>query len=385
MSDRNPHDRRPHLFRRPGSSVYQLAFYVPGQVAPIRVSTKTTDPDVAERIRAAKEAELGAAALGYTTVALPAQATLTVGACLDLIEADYVMTGRRSWATTQYHVRRAREAFGSLRALDLSTAVVKRQVRLWLAAKVRPATINRRLATLFRGLELAVEDKLLPRMPDCRIAMLDEDNVKVGFFERAEYEGLRAALSEDDLRDALDWGYYTGWRIDEVRSLTWASFNRETWELRLESRDSKNKQLRTIPCVGPLRAILDRRWKARRLGCPFVFHRSGANLGDFGKTWAAAWEAAKLPLYPAPTAEDSERVAPRTFHDLRRTAARNLIRAGVDRKTAKLITGHRTDSIFDRYDIKRPEDVADALIRVGAYVATLPACTADAATRSTVG
>ena len=65
-------------------------------------------------------------------------------------------------------------------------------------------------------------------------------------------------------------------------------------------------------------------------------------------------------------------MAPRTFHDLRRTAARNLIRAGVDRKTAKLITGHRTDSIFDGYDIKRPEDVAQPIERVGVYVATLP-------------
>jgi integrase len=176
--------------------------------------------------------------------------------------------------------RRAREAFGELRALDLTVAVVKRQVRVWQTAKVRPATINRRLATLFRGLELAVEDKLLPRMPDCRIAMLEED-------------------------------------------------------------------------------------------CPFVFHRSGANLGDFGKTWAAAWTAAKPPLYPAPAAADPTRLGPRTFHDLRRTAARNLIRAGVDRKTAKLIPGHRTDSIFDRYDIKRSEDVADALTRVGQYVATL--------------
>ncbi len=61
-----------------------------------------------------------------------------------------------------------------------------------------------------------------------------------------------------------------------------------------------------------------------------------------------------------------------TFHDTRRTAVRNLIRAGVDRTVVKKITGHRTDSMFERYHITEDADIADAAEKVQAYVDALP-------------
>ena len=48
------------------------------------------------------------------------------------------------------------------------------------------------------------------------------------------------------------------------------------------------------------------------------------------------------------------------LRDLRRTAARNLVRAGVDRGTAERITGHGTDAIFSRYNIVAEDDLLDA-------------------------
>ena len=62
-------------------------------------------------------------------------------------------------------------------------------------------------------------------------------------------------------------------------------------------------------------------------------------------TWGKMCDAAKVKIH---------------LHDFRRTAVRNMIRAGVSKLTAKRISGHVTDSVFDRYDIGDEADLEDA-------------------------
>ena len=91
-------------------------------------------------------------------------------------------------------------------------------------------------------------------------------------------------------------------------------------------------------------------------GFPYL-HGYGKPIYDFKTEWAKACKAAG--------AEG------RIFHDLRRTAIRNMVRGGPPESVAMSISGHRTRAVFDRYDISSTKDRRDALRRTEAYVQSL--------------
>ena len=158
----------------------------------------------------------------------------------------------------------------------------------------------------------------------------------------------------------------SGWRKNEVLSLIWSDVDREGHRVTLRRELSKNGEPRVLPLTGALVELIERRWRAReyKVGkrdtelAPFVFHRRGHRIVDLRKAWKPACEAAGL--------------AGLLFHDLRRSAVRNMDRAGVSQPVAMSITGHKTVSVYQRYRIVNEDDRREALERTLASLKAAP-------------
>jgi integrase len=240
-----------------------------------------------------------------------------------------------------------------MRALAVTEDRLAKYVALRQEQGAANATINRELEGLQRAFSLS-RNRLAfaPTFPN-----LPEENVREGFFDKADFFAVMEHVTDADVRDFCEWGFWTGMRRGEIAALTWAAFNKETWTITLPGRSAKNRKPRTVPVRGDLEPIIRRRLEARRLECPLVFHRVGQPIGDFRKVWKKACQRAGIGTH--------------IFHDLRRTAVRNMVRAGVDIAVAMRISGHRTRSVFDRYNIVSEDDIERALDMTQAYVRNL--------------
>jgi integrase len=138
--------------------------------------------------------------------------------------------------------------------------------------------------------------------------------------------------------------------------------DREAGEVRLDKGSTKNGDARTFPFTNDLRQVIDAQYAAhlelKKAGhiFPHVFRMVAEGRGGekspraivaFGKAWKSACKAAGCPG--------------RVPHDLRRTAVRGLTRVGVPQAIAMKLTGHKTNSVFRRYDIVSPNDLRVAV------------------------
>ncbi len=227
-------------------------------------------------------------------------------------------------------------------------------------ADVSDAEINRELGTLKRIFSLAVQAEKLLRRP--HIALLEERNTRTGFFEFPMLAAMLPHLPAP-VQPVVLFAYITGWRIDsEVLPLEWRQVDFKAGEVRLDPETTKNRAGRVFPLTDNLRALLEDqrreadRLKAQGLITPWVFFRMIAKgrrgpkaprpIRAFTVAWRQACRAAGCPG--------------RIPHDLRRTAVRNMVRRGVPERVAMELAGHKTRSVFDRYNIVSAGDLRTA-------------------------
>ena len=346
-------------------NIYWIKYYRNGK--PYRESSKSKKEADAKRLLKRREGEIAAGKLP--------------GIYFDRVRFDelaqeflseYRINQKKSLKRAERSVNHLKRAFEGIRIVDITTPLITKYIekRLGWQCKecekiIEPqdrcthcnseeikrgaanATINRELAALKRMLNLGAQQTppKVDKVP--YIQMLKEDNVRKGFFEHGDFLALRTALPSY-LKGFVTFAYKVGWRVSEIKGLTWAQVDLCKGIVRLEVGETKSAEGRTVYLDDELRQIFEQQYEARKRQkklTPYVFpNKEGdGKLKDFRGAWNAAFKKAGI--------------GKRIFHDFRRTAVRNMVRSGVPERVAMMISGHKTRSVFDRYNIVSDSDL----------------------------
>lgn len=336
---------------RKESRIYWIKYYKNGR--PIRESVHSSKHEDAKRLLKIRE---GRAAQG-----LPLGINLEKITFEELAEDyinDYQINQKRTLNRARILVKNLGEFFGGIRVVEISPV----KARAYISYRqnksknegrtVSNSTINRELSALKRMLNIGYQVGKVNRMP--YIKMLEENNIRSGYFEHDEFLALRGALP-DYAKVPVTIAYYTGMRSGEILNLRWDQVNLTEGKVLLSPKQTKNKTPRMIFLTEELLEVMMMAKESRDQQhpyCPWVCQRSGERLQSFKKSWKTALKRVGL--------------EGKLFHDFRRTAVRNMVKAGIPEKISMSISGHKTRSIFDRYNIVSESDLKSAAEKIGA-------------------
>jgi integrase len=320
---------------------------------PIRESSHSAKKMVARKLLERREGEIS---LGLTPGSIFSKVNFN-----ELAEGllrDYRINQKKSLKRADLSVRTLKRHFSGMKATQITTPVIEKYILQRVDDGMANSSINRELAALKRMFNLGYKQTppIINRVP--HIPRLKENNVRKGFFEHWEFVALKGALP-DYLKGFIVFAYRSGWRISEIASLTWSQVDRHKGIVRLEASDSKNAEARTLYLDEELKNVLNHQWSLRKKSrkiLPYVFlNEYGTDrIKRFDKAWKKACREAEISV--------------KIFHDFRRTAVRNMVRSGIPERVAMLVSGHKTRSVFDRYNIVNDEDLKLASERHSAYL-----------------
>jgi len=181
--------------------------------------------------------------------------------------------------------------------------------------------------------------------------MLKENNVRTGFLESAQYDELARECAKYGLwmRTLFELGYTYGWRHEELLSMRVKQVSVAERTIRLNPGETKSDEGREVMMTPLLRSFLQECVRGKQPNDFVLTRKDGRPVGDFRAAWATATARAKVPGL--------------LFDDLRRTAV-NMVRAGIPERIAMQISGHKTRSIFDRYNIVSQADIKEAVFKL---------------------
>jgi integrase len=248
---------------------------------------------------------------------------------------------KRSYDRDQLTMNKLIPFFGDRLLKDITPAQVEayRQKRLsepsgrTPTTLTAPATVNREIACFKTIFSKAMKNGKAERNPAQGIKLLKEHNERDRVLSHEEYTRLLAHCSTH-LRPIVKVAYHTGMRQGEILNLTWDQVDLKERFIRLRPEDTKTNEGRLVP----LNHGLVEMFRAMPRGLPGVpvFTYQGKSVEAVRRSFATACKKAGI--------EDF------TFHDLRHTAINNWRLQGHDYFRIMAASGHKTMSVFKRYN-----------------------------------
>ena len=360
-----------NIYRRKGSPYFWLQYSANGKR--IKESTKTNLITKARKMLKQRE---GMAVSGIH----PVSKKIKFKELEELIIKDYEMNGRKSKDRLELSIRHLRKYFEGMKADKIKRIHIDDYIDSRLKEGAMNATINNELACIRRMGNLAIEKELIRFFPKVKLLKrVDKEgkpNTRTGFFEHAQFLDLRKNIP-DYLKSLVTLGYESGMRLDEIRSLKVNQVSLTKGKITLEQGTTKNDEGRTFYMSDELKHMLasmleERKAKSIESDLLFISNTGKGEIINLRRAWNIACRRAglgygyKINREYVEKWQDEYSPGP-IFHDFRRTAVRNMVRAGVPESVAMKISGHKDRSVFERNNITDEKDIQKASRQMRAY------------------
>jgi integrase len=327
------------IYKQPGCKTWSLKYYANGKC--VRESTGTDDHQEAQLILRQKlmARDNGAAPNPVRKV--------KVRELHEGLMRFYRINGRKSQRKVDCLWKNHLDGyFGEMLAAQVTTSVIERYVDLRLAEHAAVATVNRELAALKTAFHIAARNQTVARVP-LFPPMMRENNTRTGFVEDTQYKRLVENAHELWLRLFLELSFTYGWRRSELLDLRVKQVDLFSHVIRLDPGTTKNREGREVSMTSCVFGLIKQAIAGKRPDDFVLTRDDGSRIVEFRGTWRRLCAKAG--------------VKDLLVHDLRRSAARNLRRAGVAESVIMDTGGWKTPAMFRRYAIVSNADQRNAM------------------------